>query len=130
MHGARTLGYAGQVDCIARFDGAISVIDWKTSSARKRSVADLRDYVYQVAGYAGAINHDPNYPFYVKQAVVVVLTPEADVDIHVLTPAQLLGYWEEWRRRVHEFSLKTAISSHDSRFPFAPKHASSLEPSL
>ena len=45
------LKLAGRVDLIARFDGVLSVIDFKTSSTRKKK-EDIRSYFLQKAGYA------------------------------------------------------------------------------
>jgi genome maintenance exonuclease 1 len=42
---------AGRVDCIAEFDGELSVIDFKTSKKIKSS-ADIEDYYWQTAAYA------------------------------------------------------------------------------
>jgi genome maintenance exonuclease 1 len=45
------LGMAGRVDCIAEFDGVLSVIDFKTSKKIKQS-AHIEDYYWQTAAYA------------------------------------------------------------------------------
>lgn len=45
------LGMAGRVDCIAEFDGVLSVIDFKTS-AKVKSKEDIQDYFQQVTAYA------------------------------------------------------------------------------
>lgn len=45
------LRLAGTVDCIAEFDGRLSVIDYKTSS-RKKSREDIPTYFMQCAAYA------------------------------------------------------------------------------
>jgi genome maintenance exonuclease 1 len=45
------LGMAGRVDCIAEFDGELSVIDFKTS-AKVKSKEDIQDYFQQVTAYA------------------------------------------------------------------------------
>ena len=45
------LKLAGRVDLIAKFDGVLSVIDFKTSSTRKKK-EDIRSYFMQKAGYA------------------------------------------------------------------------------
>ena len=45
------LGMAGRVDCIAEFDGVLSVIDFKTSRKIKQS-AHIEDYYWQTAAYA------------------------------------------------------------------------------
>ena len=59
------LGYAGTLDLIAEYKGALSVIDWKTSAKHKASLKDCYSYPQQVVAYAGAVNFDNNYPFQV-----------------------------------------------------------------
>ena len=45
------LGIAGRVDCIAEFDGVLSVIDFKTSK-RIKAKKDIDDYFWQTTAYA------------------------------------------------------------------------------
>ena len=45
------LNMAGRVDCIAEFDGVLSVIDFKTSKKIK-SHEDIEDYFWQTSAYA------------------------------------------------------------------------------
>jgi len=45
------LGLAGRVDCIAEFDGILSVIDFKTSK-RIKAKKDIDDYFWQTTAYA------------------------------------------------------------------------------
>jgi genome maintenance exonuclease 1 len=45
------LGLAGRVDCIAEFDGVLSVIDFKTSK-RIKAKKDIDDYFWQTTAYA------------------------------------------------------------------------------
>jgi genome maintenance exonuclease 1 len=45
------LGLAGRVDCIAEFDGVLSVIDFKTSKRIKKR-DDILDYFWQECAYA------------------------------------------------------------------------------
>ena len=60
------LNYAGTVDCLAAYDGQMSVIDWKTSKRKKKTLKSCYDYPVQLAAYAGAVNQDPMYPFVVS----------------------------------------------------------------
>lgn len=59
------LGYAGTLDLIAEYKGALSVIDWKTSAKPKTTLKDCYSYPQQIVAYAGAVNYDNNYPFQV-----------------------------------------------------------------
>jgi ATP-dependent exoDNAse (exonuclease V) beta subunit len=45
------LGMAGRVDCIAEYEGVLSVIDFKTSK-RVKSHEDIEDYFWQTTAYA------------------------------------------------------------------------------
>jgi ATP-dependent exoDNAse (exonuclease V) beta subunit len=45
------LGLAGRVDCIAEYDGVLSVIDFKTSK-RIKNAEDIQDYFWQTTAYA------------------------------------------------------------------------------
>ena len=46
-----TLRLAGRVDCIAEFDGVLSVVDFKTSTNNKVS-KQIEDYYLQTTAYA------------------------------------------------------------------------------
>lgn len=48
---SKQLGMAGRVDCIAEYEGELSVIDFKTSS-RVKSKDQIEDYFWQTAAYA------------------------------------------------------------------------------
>ena len=48
---SKQLGMAGRVDCIAEFDGVLSVIDFKPSKRIKQS-EDIEDYYWQTAAYS------------------------------------------------------------------------------
>jgi genome maintenance exonuclease 1 len=48
---SKQLGLAGTVDCIAEYDGKLSVIDFKTSK-RIKSLEDIQDYFWQTCAYA------------------------------------------------------------------------------
>ena len=45
------LGLAGRVDCIAEYEGVLSVIDFKTSTRIKKK-EDIESYFWQATGYA------------------------------------------------------------------------------
>ena len=48
---SKQLGMAGRVDCIAEFDGKLSVIDFKTSKKIKTE-AHIEDYFWQTTAYS------------------------------------------------------------------------------
>lgn len=55
------LKVAGTVDCIAEFNGKLSVIDFKTSS-RVKSKDDIHDYFMQCSAYAVAFEEHTKIP--------------------------------------------------------------------
>ena len=64
-----TLELAGRVDCIAEFDGILSIIDFKTSDRRKKEEY-LYDYYVQECAYALCL--EEKYGIQVKQLVTIV----------------------------------------------------------
>lgn len=48
---SKTIGLAGRVDCIAEYDGKLSVIDFKASTKEKRE-KDIDNYFAQATAYA------------------------------------------------------------------------------
>ena len=69
------LEVAGTVDCVAEFDGKLSVIDFKTSS-RVKSHDDNHDYYMQCSAYAVAIEERTNLP--VSQLLIVMAVDDHD----------------------------------------------------
>ena len=66
------LRIAGTCDCIAEWDGVISIIDWKTSNYQKDK-CQIDNYFMQVAGYADMVYERVNIPI---QRVVVAINVE------------------------------------------------------
>lgn len=48
---SKTLGLAGRTDCIAEYDGKLSIIDFKASTKEKRA-SDIDNYFAQATAYA------------------------------------------------------------------------------
>lgn len=80
------LEVAGTVDCIAEFDGKLSVIDFKTSS-RVKEHDDIYDYYMQCSAYAVAFEELTNLP--VSQLVIIMA-----VDDH--SPLLFLEKRDNW----------------------------------
>jgi len=64
------LGVAGRVDCIAEWDGTLSIIDFKTSNKLKR-IEWINDYFMQCAGYAAMYYEMTDIP--IKDVVVAIM---------------------------------------------------------
>jgi len=69
------LKVAGTVDCIAEFDGKLSVIDFKTSK-RKKSVDEISDYFMQCSAYAVAFEELTNIP--ISRLVILMAVDDED----------------------------------------------------
>jgi len=66
-------GVAGRVDCIAEYEGTLSVIDFKTS--RQRKTKDyISNYFMQAAFYAAAFYERTNIP--ITQSVILMAVDE------------------------------------------------------
>lgn len=48
---SKTIGLAGRTDCIAEYDGKLSIIDFKASTKEKRK-SDIENYFLQACAYA------------------------------------------------------------------------------
>jgi len=64
-----TLKVAGRVDCIAEYDGILSVIDFKTSNNNK-DLDMVQDYFLQCTAYALML--DEMYDIFIEDIVVII----------------------------------------------------------
>ena len=95
------LELAGRVDCIAEFDGELSIIDFKTS-AKQKSEKYLTDYYVQECGYACMLQE--LYGLTVKQLVTIVATEEGEAQVSIVSPKKeylitLQGYIQEYKEK-------------------------------
>lgn len=82
---------AGQVDCIAEFDGQLSIVDFKTSRRTKKKEW-ITNYFIQAAFYAAAFYERTGIP--IKQGVIIITVDDAEpqvfkVNTHDYLPAFL-----------------------------------------
>jgi len=95
------LEIAGRVDCIAEFDGVLSIIDFKTSDKYKKEEY-LYDYYVQECAYALCL--DERYGIRVEQLVTIVAI-EGDKPQVSVQPVRkeylvsLLEYIQEYKRK-------------------------------
>lgn len=66
---SETLGLAGRVDCVAEYDGKLSIIDFKGSTRRKRE-SDIQNYFQQATAYAVMWQERTGQP--IEQIVVLI----------------------------------------------------------
>jgi len=70
------LGIAGRVDCIAEYDGKLSIIDFKTSS-KERNDKWNENYYIQASAYAEMYEERTGTP--ISQIVILVVTEDGTV---------------------------------------------------
>ena len=75
-----TLELAGRVDCIAEFDGVLSIIDFKTSDKVKKEEY-LYDYYVQECAYALCL--EERYGIRVKQLVTIVAVEDGPPQVSI-----------------------------------------------
>lgn len=74
------LGVAGRVDCVAEFDGQLSIIDFKTSR-RLKTVEQVESYFMQEAFYAVAFEERTKMP--ITQLVTIISVDEGECQVFV-----------------------------------------------
>lgn len=87
---------AGQVDCIAEFDGQLSIIDFKTSRKTKRKEW-ITNYFIQAAFYAAAFYERTNVP--VKQGVILITVDNAEPQIFKINTHDYLPAFLDARKK-------------------------------
>jgi len=98
---SKHLEIAGRVDCIAEFDGELSIIDFKTAVEPKRE-SYLYDYFVQETAYACMLQE--LYGLTVKQLVTIVSCENGETQVKVLPPKKefllkLISYIDEYKTR-------------------------------
>ena len=105
---SKHLELAGRVDCIAEYDGVLSIIDFKTAVEPKREKY-LYDYFVQETAYACMLQE--NYGLSVKQLVTIVACENGETQVVVHPPKKeffmkLMSYIDEYQER---YGQKTII---------------------
>ena len=77
---------AGRVDCIAEFDGKLSIIDFKTSSKEKKEEW-IEGYLVQETGYAKM--YEERSGIKVEQIVTLITCQTGDTQVFVKNPDDL-----------------------------------------
>jgi genome maintenance exonuclease 1 len=77
------LKIAGRVDCIAEYNGKLSIIDFKTSAEEKKEEY-LYDYYVQEITYACMLQE--LYGLKVEQLVTIVACENGDVQVSIVPP--------------------------------------------
>ena len=95
------LEIAGRVDCIAEFDGVLSIIDFKTAAEPKKE-AYLYDYYIQETAYACCLQEI--YGITVKQLVTIVACENGETQVKVIPPKKeflltLIQYIDQYKNK-------------------------------
>ena len=93
------LGLAGRVDCIAEYEGVLSVIDFKTSKKLK-DIKDIQDYFWQTTAYA--LMYEELIGVRIDQIVVIMAVQEDNPIIfvepmrkHINTLLEYISFYRE-----------------------------------
>lgn len=106
------LQYLGLMDCVAKYQGKLCVIEWKTSEKPKPLLKNTYDYPLQVTAYVGALNYDNNYNYQVEHGLIVVAYKDGSpAHPHFMDSELCLKYWKRWLLRLEEFKEKKARNS-------------------
>lgn len=94
------LEIAGRVDCIAEFDGELSIIDFKTSAEEKK-LEWIEDYLIQETAYACMLYE--RYQLKVNKLVTIIACESGDTQVFVEAPKKeylqkLIGYIDEYKK--------------------------------
>ena len=90
------LGIAGKVDCIAEFDGVLSIIDFKTSTKTKR-IEWIDSYFSQCTAYSIMAEELIGTP--IEQIVVLVAVEEGPSQCFISNPASYRPVMQKYLRR-------------------------------
>jgi len=94
------LEIAGRVDCIAEFDGELSIIDFKTSAEEKK-LEWIEDYLIQETAY-GCMLYE-QYKLKINKIVTIIACESGDTQVFVETPKKkylqkLIGYIDLYKK--------------------------------
>lgn len=92
------LKIAGRVDCIAEYNGKLSIIDFKTSAEEKKE-SYLYDYYVQETAYACMLQE--HYGLKVEQLVTIVACETGDVQVSIVPPKK--EYFVKLQQYIKEY---------------------------
>lgn len=92
---------AGQVDCIAEFDGELSIVDFKTSRKPKKEEW-ITNYFIQAAFYAAAFYERTGVA--IKQGVIVITVDGDEPQVFKVKTHEYLNHFLAVRKKYKEFN--------------------------
>jgi len=93
------LSVAGRVDCIAEWDGVLSIIDYKTSKRPKKREY-VESYFIQEAAYAAMFLERTGVP--IKQIVTVIAVDDNEPQVYIEKAIEHLPKFIELRKKFKE----------------------------
>lgn len=85
---SETVGLAGRVDCIAEFDGKLSVIDFKTSK-RQKTKEEIQNYFEQATAYALMWQERTGEP--INKIVILITCDDGTSQVFEESPLHFVG---------------------------------------
>ena len=90
---------AGQVDCIAEFDGQLSIVDFKTSRKPKKEEW-ITNYFIQASFYAAAFYERTSIP--IKQGVILITVDGSEPQVFKVNTYDYLEHFLSVRKKYKE----------------------------
>lgn len=90
---SETLGIAGRVDCIAEYNGKLSVIDFKSSSKPKYE-SQIQNYFVQETGYA--MMYEEMTGNKIEQIVTLISCHSGETQVFVKNPADYVDTLKQY----------------------------------
>tara|TARA_Y100000389_G_scaffold138618_1_gene136369 strand:- start:6519 stop:7205 length:687 start_codon:yes stop_codon:yes gene_type:complete len=97
---------AGQVDCIAEFEGELSVIDFKTSR-RVKSEDNIQNYFMQISFYAAAFYEMTGIP--IKQGVILIAVDDSEPQVFKFNTYDYLEHLVQVRKKYRALHEKPQV---------------------
>lgn len=96
-------GFAGFPDALVVYQGALTLIDWKTAQKPKRAEW-IEDYFLQTAAYCAAINRVyGELGIAVEQAMVAISLDNQPAQLFKLPSEALTHHWQGFQKRLREY---------------------------
>lgn len=92
--------YAGTTDCVANWQGEVSILDFKQTNKPKKTEW-VQDYFLQLCAYALA--HNEVYGTNISQGVILMCSQEYELQHWVIAGAEFEAHTQKWIQRVDEF---------------------------
>jgi genome maintenance exonuclease 1 len=104
---SHALKLAGRIDCIAEFDGKLSIIDFKGSTKFKRE-SDIQNYFMQAAAYAIMFQERTKTP--IQQIVILISCETGDCQVFVDNPIKYVKKLHKCIKKYHK-SIEDSTSN-------------------